>query len=137
MRGRCTYHIAKDCQEIEFPASERFHLEREKITVHSMMKLPSSTPTLTVATRMTKRKGENALSREHEYLPPDESKSIRVLFVTFELLVGPLWDLLLWMNWCVSASCGCCMLLVYLVACVLRLFVVISLIQRSLCTLGV
>ena len=67
MRGRCTYYTSRRCQEIEFPANEMYHLEHEKITVHSIMKLPSSTSTscLTFATRMTKRKGKNALSREH------------------------------------------------------------------------
>ena len=43
-----------------------FIWNERKITVHSMMKLLTSTPTsrLTFATRMTKRKGKNALARE-------------------------------------------------------------------------
>ena len=124
-------HLPSIAGKLHFLQAKISDLEREKNTVHSMMKIPNSmlpTSCLTFATRMRKKE-KNSLSREHYFstqlMHEVDTHPVRVLRVACWAFVGP-----------VSASCSCCILLVQPVANLLCFFLVISVIQWSICTLG-
>ena len=121
----CAAGVSIDCQEIEFPASEMSHLEFFFKKKHCSLRWPPAVARLPPSWRRWRRMH----CRKNIIFPSRWIKSVRIFFVPFELLVGPLSDLLLWRNWSVSASSNYCMLMVQSFACLFCIFKVIELIQ--------
>ena len=139
-RGRCTVYTPHQVLWNCISCKRKSPIWKdllEKNTVHSMLKIPNSmlpTNCWTVTTKLTKKK--NSWSREHN-ISTLLNQIYSSFFGAFELLVGPLSELLLWKNWRGSASCNCWTLFVQPVANLHCFIAIITLVHWSIWTLCV